>query len=113
MEENKTAQPATANAAPQAAPNPQVMQPAPGGIEQSSKSSESKMMMWLVGGLVVIILVVGGIYFYLGSQQKAQTKPTPAPAAKVPENLENDLNEVDIGDIEGEFTQVDKDLESL
>lgn len=110
MEESK---PATENAAPAAVPNPEVMQPAPGGIEQSTKSSENKMMLWLIGGLVVIILVVGGIYFYLSSQQKAPTPPTPAPAAKVQENLEQELNGVDVGDIEGEFTQVDKDLESL
>ena len=95
-------------------PTPEVMQPAPGGIEQSAKSNESKMMLWLIGGLVAIILIVGGIYFYLSSQQKLeQTKPTPTQAPKVQENLENELNAVDVGDLDQEFLEVDKDLQSL
>lgn len=119
-ESNQLTQPVAANTAPakpevasSAAPNPQVMQPAPGGIEQSAKSNESKMMMWLIGGLVVIILVVGGIYFYLSSQQKAQTQPSPTPAPKVQENLENDLNALNVGDLDQEFSEVDKDLQGL
>lgn len=94
-------------------PNPQVMQPATGGIEQSPKSNESKMVLWLIGSLVLIILVVGGIYFYLTSQQKAQIQPTPTPAAKVQENLENELNALDVGDLDQEFSEVDKDLQGL
>lgn len=115
-ESNQTTQAAGANTAPTqsaAAPNPQVMQPAPGGIEQSAKSNENKMMLWLILGLVVIILVVGGIYFYMSGQQKAQTQPTPTPAAKVEENLENELNALDVGDLDQEFSEVDKDLQGL
>lgn len=113
MEESKPVQPAVENVPQSAVPNPEVMQPAPGGIEQSPKSSESKMVMWLIGGLVVIILVVGGIYFYLNSQQGSQNEPAPTPAAKVGEDLETELNTQDVGDLDEEFMEVDKDLESL
>jgi len=105
VEESKpaveNAAPAKSDLTPAAAPNPEVTQP------------ENKMMLWLIGGLVAIILVVGGIYFYLSSQQKTQTQPTSTPAAKVEENLENDLNAVDVGDLDQEFSEVDKDLQGL
>lgn len=107
MEESKT------TTTPPTSPTPEVMQPAPGGIEQNAKSNESKMMLWLIGGLVAIILIVGGIYFYLSSQQKAQTQPTPTPASKVQENLENELNVLNVDDLDKEFSEVDKDLQSL
>ena len=113
-ESSKTIQSAVENAAPATVPNPEVMQPAAGGIEQSSKSNESKMMLWLIGGLVAIILIVGGIYFYLSSQQKLeQTQPTPTQTPKVQENLENELNALDVGDLDQQFQEVDKDLQSL
>lgn len=119
-ESNQTTQPALASTAPAkpevtpaAIPNPQVMQPAPGGIEQGPRSNESKMMLWLIGGLVVIIIVVGGIYFYLTGQQKKSQPKGVSPTPQVQENLENELNAINVEDIEQEFSSVDQDLETL
>jgi cytoskeletal protein RodZ len=112
VDDNKPAVPVVGNPTPTPTPAPQPVSPI--GTVPEQKSS-SKMLMWLVGGVVLVILVVGGIYFYLNSQQKAALTTTDQKPSipKVEENLENDINSVDIGDLDKEFSTVDKDLQSL
>lgn len=92
-------------------PSPQA---APSVVQPPQESGENnRMVLWLIVGLVVIILVVGGIYFYSTGQQKV-TKPKGAsPTPVVQENLENEVNAINVEDIEGEFSEVDKDLGTL
>ena len=93
-------------------PIPNVVQPPPTPAKESVGDNK-KTMMWFVVGLVLVILVVGMIYLFLGSQQPKSPAPEPTPKARVEENLEEDLDAVNVGDIEGEFTTVDSDLQKL
>lgn len=93
----------------QPTPSSTPMVPPPGPAE-----SNKKIIIWLILGLLVIILAVGGIYLYLSSLQKSETttsQRTPTPVAE--ENLENDLNAIEVGDLEQEFVSVDQDLQNL
>lgn len=79
-------------------------------------SSSNKMVMWLILGLVVIVLIVGGVYLYLSRQQTAknlQTNVIQTPAPVAQENLENDLNTIDVGILDQDFSAVDQDLKQL
>lgn len=97
-------------------PAPAPSQPAPVPAVPPAKEEGNKMALWLIGGLVIIIAIVGLIYWYLGSRStKEVSKPlaTPAPVTQKETSLEQDLDTVQIEDLEAEFSQVDKDLESL
>lgn len=101
---------------PAVAPTPVSSQPAPVPTTPPVKEGDSKMALWLVGGLIAVIVVVGLIYWYLGSRStKEVSKPlaTPTPVTQKETSLEEDLDAVQVGDLEAEFSQVDKDLESL
>lgn len=102
---------------PAVAQPPQGTAPAPNAVQPPTPAKESgdnnKMMMWFIGGLVLVILIVGGIYLYLNGQQQKTLAPSPSPKAAAEENLEKDLDAVNVEDIEGEFTTVDKDLQNL
>ena len=92
-------------------PTPNVVQTPPTPAKESGDNK--KTTLWFVGGLVLVILVVGGIYLFLSSQQPKSQAPEPTPKAAVEENLEEDLDTVNVGNIEGEFTTVDSDLQKL
>lgn len=101
---------------PAVLPTPPPPQPAPAPTSPPVEEGNSKMVLWLIGGLIVVIIVVGGIYWYLSSQaakQALQQVKTPTPVTKEETSLESDLDAVQVGDIDSEFTEVDKDLESL
>jgi flagellar basal body-associated protein FliL len=83
-----------------------TQQPAP------TPENSSKFVIWIITGLVIIILVVGGIYLYLSNKQ-AVTTPSTTPAPVVQENLEDELNAVEIGDPDADFTAIDQDLQNL
>lgn len=97
-----------------AAQTPPPAQPAPAPGMPPVKEGNN-MVVWLIGGLIAIVIVVGLIYWYLGSRSAKVTKPqaTPAPVTKQETSLEQDLDAVGVGDLEAEFSQLDKDLESL
>lgn len=81
--------------------------------EQPVKKSKT---MWLIVGLVLVILLIAGIYL-LQSRQKAsqsvKVSPSPVAGADNAGNLEQDLNSINIGNVEPEFSDVDQDLQSL
>lgn len=87
-------------------PEPVVMQVPPTPAPSKGKT------MWLIIGLVIILLVIAGIYL-LQSRQKVSQSSKASPSPAVTDNLEQDLNSVNIGDLESEFDAVDKDLQSL
>lgn len=85
-----------------------VADPLPNG--QSVKKSKT---MWLIVGLVVVILLIVGIYLLQSRQKASQSvKVSPSPVA-AKDNLEQDLNSLNVGDVESEFSTVDQDLQSL
>lgn len=69
--------------------------------------------MWLIVGLVVIILLIAGIYLYQSRQQKVSQPLKTTPPATTVDNLESDLNSINVGDVDSEFTSVDQDLQGL
>lgn len=93
-----------------------IVPPAPLPAVPPVKEEGNKMIVWLVGGLIAVIVVVGLIYWYLGSRSnKEVSKPlaTPTPVTQKETSLEQDLDTVQVGDLDAEFSQLDKDLESL
>ncbi|OGE26499.1 hypothetical protein A3B42_04175 [Candidatus Daviesbacteria bacterium RIFCSPLOWO2_01_FULL_38_10] len=87
-------------------PEPVIMQVPPTPTPVKGKT------MWLIVGLVVVLLIIGGIYLLQSRQKVSQSsKVSPSPVAT--DNLEQDLNSVDVGDLETEFDAVDQDLQSL
>ncbi|MDP3733285.1 MAG: hypothetical protein Q8Q91_01970 [Candidatus Daviesbacteria bacterium] len=87
-------------------PEPVVMQVPPASPPAKGKT------MWLIVGLVLVILLIAGIYL-LQSRQKASQPSKASPSPAVTDNLEQDLNSVDVGDLETEFNTVDQDLQNL
>lgn len=94
-------------------PQPQPVQPVMQAPQQDSSGS-NKLVFWLITGLIITIMVVGAVYWYLSTQQtesqKQNSKPIPIQADTV---LESDLNTLDIQDIDAQFPEVDKDINSL
>lgn len=102
------------------APQPAVPQVP---IDNTSKDSNKAIFMFIIG-LVVIVLVIGGGYFFLSSQQttpKVQTSDQPpvtppgSPAPAAQQNLESEVDSinVDAGGADGDFSQVDQDIQQL
>lgn len=76
--------------------------------------NDNKMGMWLIVGLVVVILVVGAVYWYLSSQQTpSQPVQQPGSQAETIDNLDQELNSIEVGTADSDFTSVDSDLQSL
>lgn len=115
MDNNNTSQPPQNPMPPQQPPVQQPVVPTPPTIPPQTKEG-NKMALWLIGGLIAVILVVGLIYWYLSrgiSKQENQPVKTPPPVSREEPSLEEDLNAIEVGDIESELSDVDKDLESL
>ena len=78
------------------------------------KSNGFSMIQILIM-VVVVILVVVGIYLY--SQKGVTQLSTPSPVTTItpttPQALEKELDSVDLGDIDQDFTAIDRDLQAL
>ncbi len=96
------------NPAPQPTPMQQVTQ------TPQLSSGNNKMIFWLITGLIITIMVVGAVYWYLNNQQteslQQNKKPTPIQADTV---LQSDLDSIDVPDVDEQFPEVDKDINSL
>lgn len=80
----------------------------------SSNSNGNKMILWLVMGLLATILIVGMVYWYLSSQQSKQMESsTISKSTQTEANLEKDLNLIEVPEVDANFAEVDKDLQSL
>lgn len=71
-----------------------------------------KGALFFIGGIVVIVLVVFGIYWYLNNQMAPKPEPVATTTPTQPD-LESDIDSVQVTDVDAEFTDVDKDLQSL
>ncbi len=86
-----------------------------GGEEKTSM----RMLYLLVGGVLIILLAVGGIYLFLNNQNKGpktaseQTSTVPVSTPSPEPVSEEEATSVDVGDVEAEFSTVEKDLQGL
>ena len=85
-----------------------------------NESGSKKMIIMLIVGVVVIILLVFGIYWFLSKQQSpkpSQTEQITVPKAPVissiKDALDEDLNSINVQASEGDFKDVDSDLQTL
>lgn len=117
MDNNNPSANTTNPVPPNPIPAPQVPpQPTPPPAANGGK----KMIFMIVGGLTIIILLALGVFWYISRQQEAKMadeqnaaqKQQPAPVETV-NTLEQDLNSINVGSDEADFTSVDSDLENL
>ena len=103
----------------QAAPvsqEPKVLtqQPVGTGVPPASSDSEpNNKLIWVVVGLVVLILAVGGGYLYMNRTPAPRIQTSPPETTQAKGTLEDELNEVNVESEGSDFTEVDKDLQSL
>lgn len=90
-----------------------VMQPSVPPPAQTA-SGGSKMVLWLISGLVVTILIVGAVYWYLNNQQtQSQIVKKEPPPIKTEDNLQKELDAIKVPEVDEQFAEIDKDLNSL
>lgn len=78
-------------------------------------SGNNKMVLWLITGLIITILIAGAVYWYLNNQQTSsnqQISKEPTPILESAK-LDSELNSIDIPEMDENFSEVDKDINSL
>ena len=92
----------------------QAYQPVGTGVPPASSDSEpNNKLIWVVVGLVVLILAVGGGYLYMNRTPAPRIQTSPPETTQAKGTLEDELNEVNVESEGSDFTEVDKDLQSL
>ena len=86
---------------------PSPNQPVPAG------DRTKKMKIWLLGTGVLVLLLIGGVYFYMTSDKTRIPVEQTSTNTPTQESLEDELNKVNVESIDKEFSQVDKDLQTL
>ncbi len=74
-------------------------------------SDHQKTPYWL---LIVAVVVLVGLWFWLKDSRPQDAQPTPTESA-VPEAQEiiDEIQNIDLGDLEAEFDAIDQDINSL
>lgn len=93
------------------APAPQVMQ-----NEPPSEGGSKKLILMVVIILVILALVAGGYYAYSNYKNLlpgAATQTTASPNPIAADELNGELDSVGTDDVDSQFAQIDKDLQSL
>lgn len=92
----------------QPAPVPVVAQAGGGG------SSSSKKWIFIILGVVGLLAVVGGVYFFLMESLKTQpAQQTVQVDTSEFESLKSETLQLNLGDIQSDFVEVDTDLQGL
>lgn len=94
--------------------NPQsTQQPAPASSTGNDKRGNS-YLVYIIGVTVIIIVIAGGIFAYKNFLNPELVKVT-SNETKYPalESLESELNTLGENTIDSDFTELDKDLNSL
>lgn len=97
-------------------PTPNSVAPLPTVIQadQPGRAGSKKMMIILIIVIVLVLILGAGAYYYLNYQSKP---PAPAQTTSAPDqtitNLKTEINNVNIDDPSGDFSNVDKDLQTL
>lgn len=103
----------------QAAPinqEPKVLTQQPAGAAMppaSSDNGSSSKMIWVVVGMVVLILGVGGAYLYMNRAPSPRIQTNPPETTQAQGTLEDELNGLNVESEGNDFSEVDKDLQSL
>ncbi len=84
-----------------------VQAPADGG-EQPPQSK--KMILMLVGGLILVLVLIGGAYLYVSRSGTTQNQTQ---TVQQQDTLETELNQINVEDLESEFSTVEADLQNL
>ena len=106
MDNNQVPQPTTAAWQTPAQPNIPI---SPATAPMANKKSANKLWIILVAvGLLLILGVVG--YLYMGNLSKSQ--PGIRQATDV-SDIQKELDSVSVEDLESDFADVDRDLQSL
>ncbi len=100
-----------------ATPPPIAPIPQPTVVASSSGGNNIMRIVIIIIGIVVLLAMAGAIYYFLNKQAEpepttptAKTQPTPAPSV---DPLVDELNKVDPGDIDADFKDVDRNLNTL
>lgn len=93
--------------AQQTDPIPQPTPPAEG------TGSKNMMIIWIIVGLIVLILAIGGVYLYMNRTPAPKVQTTPPQTTQAQGTLEDELNALDVDSEGSDFSEVDKDLQSL
>lgn len=72
----------------------------------------------LIVVVVIVLALLAIVYFRVQKPvdyepQPVRTSTSPSPADDTTAAINNDLGEIDLGDIDGEFDAIDSDLNSL
>ncbi len=94
------------NPAPAAPPIPPVVQPNIPG------DSESKLPMFamVLTGIAILLAIAGGAWWYMNKQNNTQITKQQTQEINT---LVEEINAIEVGDIESDLSEIDKDLESL
>ena len=80
---------------------------------QPEVTSKTNTKLIVAGVVVLLILVVGVIVWYTTQAPSYTETRTGAGQVSAPKSLEAQLNEITIEDLERDFADVDRDLQSL
>lgn len=95
--------------------NQQMQNPNMASSPRQTLIKGKKMWIWVS---VAVAIVVAGLVWYFGARQGVLPPlpiPTPTPEAGVQLDVElsSEVENVDLGDLESEFKDIDADLNSL
>lgn len=103
--------------------NPQSPQPTPGTPPPvthkaetliAQKESGSNNLVILLVAILMVLFLGAGIYFYMNTKKlTSESQNQPVKTVVQPNTLEKDVQTIDLGDIDKDFTEVDQDLSNL
>ena len=88
----------------------------PEAVPKTSKEKGgNNYLIYIVGGLTVLILVIGGVFVYKNLAKYKSANVSSGSASQYPslESLDNELSSLDDSPVNSDFTELDKDLQSL
>lgn len=111
-------QPPPVQAAPPVQP---VIQPeANRPLAQTPPPPPSNNLMPIIFITIVILIIGAGAFYFFTSQNastpptyKVQTIPTASPTPEVVSNEEKELDSIEVGTVEADFVDIEKDLQAL
>jgi hypothetical protein len=118
----ETSQPKIPDQQPVTLEQPSPAQPTNANPDQSA-SSNKPILVFVILTILVVVLAVGGYYYYFNSKKSEEPAPSPQNTTQAPiatptppptlNQMEQEVNSMNIEDTDGEFTQVDQDLQNL